>query len=88
VLVDFLSARAVANVPELAATVDRLVKAAGVVGVPLNAAFARKELEGGGIAPAPLRAVDGRDADDFFLDEEKVVWDWPDVSGRAIEDLR
>ena len=88
VLVDFLSARAVANVPELVATVDRLVKAAGVVGVPLNAAFARKELEGGGIAPSPSRAVDGREADDFFLDEEKIVWDWPDVSGRAIEDLR
>ena len=87
-LVDFLSARAVANVPEIAATVDRLVKAAGVVGVPLNAAFARKELEGGGFAPVPSRAIDGRDADAFFLDEEKVVWDWPDVAGRAIEDLR
>jgi hypothetical protein len=36
----------------------------------------------------PSRAVDGREADGFFLDEEKVVWDWPDVSGRAIEDLR
>ncbi|HUO52013.1 MAG TPA: DnaA/Hda family protein [Gemmatimonadaceae bacterium] len=88
VLVDFLSARAVANVPELVATVDRLVKAAEVVGVPLNAAFARKELDGGGTAPMPLRAADGREADAFFLDEEKVVWDWPDVSGRAIEDLR
>ncbi len=79
VLVDFLSARAVANVAELAATVDRLVKAAGVVGVPLNASFARKELEGGGFAPAPARVIDGREADSFFLDEEKVVWDWPDV---------
>jgi chromosomal replication initiator protein len=88
VLVDFLSARAVANVAELAATVDRLVKAAGVVGVPLNASFARKELEGGGFAPAPARVIDGREADSFFLDEEKVVWDWPDVAGRAIEDLR
>ena len=88
VLVDFLSARAVANVPELEATVDRLVKAAGVVGVPLNASFARKELEGGGVAPVPVRNIDGRDADNFFLDEEKIVWDWPDVSGRAIEDLR
>jgi chromosomal replication initiator protein len=87
-LIDFLSARAVANVAEIAGTVDRLVKAAGVVGVPLNAAFARKELEGGGFAPAPSRAIDGGEADAFFLDEEKVVWDWPDVSGRAIEDLR
>jgi hypothetical protein len=27
-------------------------------------------------------------ADEFFLDDEKVVWDWPDVSGRVIEDPR
>jgi hypothetical protein len=29
-----------------------------------------------------------RDIDAFFLDGEKVVWDWPDVSGRVIEELR
>jgi hypothetical protein len=32
------------------------------------------------VAPAPL--------DDFFLDDEKVIWDWPDVGGRVIEELR
>ena len=26
--------------------------------------------------------------DELFLDEEKVVWDWPDVAGRAIEEFR
>ncbi len=26
--------------------------------------------------------------DDFFLDDEKVIWDWPDVGGRVIEELR
>ena len=26
--------------------------------------------------------------DPFFLDEEKVVWDWPDASGRVIEEFR
>jgi chromosomal replication initiation ATPase DnaA len=30
----------------------------------------------------------GRAYDAILLDREKVVWDWPDVSGRAIEELR
>jgi hypothetical protein len=68
--------------------VERLLKAADVVGVPLTAAFARKELEGGAIAPVPSRQSNGRDADAFFLDEEKILWDWPDVTGRAIEEFR
>jgi len=34
------------------------------------------------LAPAAVAA-----ADPFFLDEEKVVWDWPDVSGRVSEEL-
>jgi hypothetical protein len=29
-----------------------------------------------------------RVADSTFLDREKVVWDWPDPSGRLIEELR
>ncbi|MGE5728072.1 MAG: hypothetical protein ACM34L_05680, partial [Gemmatimonas sp.] len=69
-------------------TGDRLVKAAAVVGVPLNASFARKELEGGATAPSLSRQSNGREADSFFLDEEKILWDWPDVTGRAIEEFR
>ncbi|MBK5187948.1 MAG: ATP-binding protein [Gemmatimonadaceae bacterium] len=87
-LIDYLASRSVASVAEMTATVDRLLKAADVVGVPLNASFARKELEGGATAPAPPRQTNGRDADSFFLDEEKVLWDWPDVTGRAIEEFR
>jgi hypothetical protein len=26
--------------------------------------------------------------DPFFLDDEKVVWDWPDALGRVIEEFR
>jgi hypothetical protein len=26
--------------------------------------------------------------DPFFLDEEKVVWEWPDALGRVIEEFR
>jgi hypothetical protein len=24
----------------------------------------------------------------FFLDDEKIVWEWPDVVGRLVEELR
>ena len=87
-LIDYLASRSVASVAEMTGTVDRLLKAAAVVGVALNASFARKELEGGTAAPVPPRRSNGRDADPFFLDEEKILWDWPDVTGRAIEEFR
>ncbi|HKG95057.1 MAG TPA: DnaA/Hda family protein, partial [Gemmatimonadaceae bacterium] len=40
-----------------------------------------------------IRAVEGADPetgrlDAFFFDNEKVVWDWPDVSGRVIEEIK
>jgi hypothetical protein len=59
-----------------------------VVGVPLNALFARKEHVGGATAPITSKQSNGSDADSFFLDEEKILWDWPDLSGRAIEEFR
>ena len=87
-LVDYLAARAVASVLEISSTVQRLAQAADVVGVPLTASFARKELEGRIAAPAMAHTGNGHPADPLFLDEEKVIWDWPDVSGRAIEEFR
>ncbi len=87
-LVDYLAARAVASVSEISSTVQRLAQAADVVGVPLTASFARKELEGRIAAPAMAHTGNGHPADPLFLDEEKVIWDWPDVSGRAIEEFR
>jgi chromosomal replication initiator protein DnaA len=87
-LIDYLASRAVASVAEIMATVQRLVQAADVVGIPLTANFARKELEGRVAAPAMAHNGNGHPADPLFLDEEKVIWDWPDVSGRAIEEFR
>lgn len=87
-LVDYLAARAVANVTEIGATVQRLVQAAAVVGVPLTASFARKELEGRVPAVAGARPGNGHVAEPLFLDDEKIIWDWPDISGRAIEEFR
>jgi chromosomal replication initiator protein len=87
-LIDYLASRSAASVAEMTEVVDRLLKAAAIVGVPLNASFARKELEGGATAPVPSKQTNGRDADAFFLNEEKILWDWPDVTGRAIEEFR
>ncbi|HET7552399.1 MAG TPA: DnaA/Hda family protein [Gemmatimonadaceae bacterium] len=36
---------------------------------------------------AAIRA-NGQAYDAIFLDREKVIWDWPDIAGRAIEELR
>jgi len=86
-LLAYLSDRPAASVREIIGTVNRLVAAADVAGVALSVALARAELEGVGSAPAPAPA-NARAMDAFFLDDEKVVWDWPDVAGRAIEEWR
>jgi chromosomal replication initiation ATPase DnaA len=86
-LLPYLSDRPAASVREIIGTVNRLVAAADVAGVPLGVDLARTELEGVGSAPATAPA-NARAVDAFFLDDEKVVWDWPDVAGRAIEEWR
>jgi chromosomal replication initiator protein DnaA len=87
-LLEYLASRPAASVPEIAAVARRLAKAAGLVGVPLSASFAQRELEGGGAGSVASRTPTGGAADEFFLDDEKIVWDWPDVAGRAIEEFR
>jgi chromosomal replication initiator protein DnaA len=86
-LVDYLAARSVGSVSEIGAVVQRLLQAAEVVRVPLTAAFARQELEGSA-ARAAAPALDDDVAEAIFLDHEKVVWDWPDIAGRLIEEFR
>lgn len=40
------------------------------------------------LAPTPVRGMRAIGPDPTFLDAEKMVLDWPDVSGRVIEELR
>ena len=93
-LIRYLASRPAANMPEIIETVQRLMSAADSLGTKLVVDVARRELEGpepapvarptpAGAAPA-VRAA----SDVFFLDDEKVVWDWTDVSSRVIEELR
>ena len=88
-LLSYLAERQVASVREVAGIVNRLVAAAELADVPITLDLAKQELEGAGSAPAAApQAAAGAKVDTFFLDDEKVVWDWPDVGGRVIEELR
>ena len=88
-LIDYLASRPAASVREIIGTVNRLLTAADVRGSALTVELARGELEGAGTAPvpAPTEAM-ASTVDRFFLDDEKVVWDWPDIGGRVIEEYR
>ena len=87
-LLSYLAERSAASVRELIGTVHRVVAAAEQLGGPLTLTLARQELEPSGNAltqpPASVRQA----ADVFFLDDEKIVWEWPDVTGRLVEEMR
>jgi chromosomal replication initiator protein len=91
-LVAYLAERADPSAHAVAPLVQRVLSAADRAASPLTLALARAEL---GRTPAltPLASIapgsraTGR-LDAFFLDAEKVVLDWPDVSARAIEEFR
>ncbi|MFL5612312.1 MAG: DnaA ATPase domain-containing protein [Gemmatimonadaceae bacterium] len=89
-LLAYLAERPAASVREIIGTVNRLIAAADVAGAPLTVAVARNELEpelasaARPTAPAAVRAA----ADTFFLDDEKVVWEWTDPATRMMEELK
>jgi chromosomal replication initiation ATPase DnaA len=87
-LLQYLAERPVSSVRELIGVVNRLQALAETKGDGLTIALARTELEPAGAtvqaAPATVRQA----ADVFFLDDEKIVWEWPDVGGRLVEEMR
>jgi chromosomal replication initiator protein len=87
-LLAYLAERPASSVREVIGTVNRVLAAADLAGVELTLATARAALEPEGqshtAVPQTVRAA----ADTFFLDDEKVVWEWTDVSSRVIEELR
>jgi chromosomal replication initiation ATPase DnaA len=91
-LVAYLASRPAAGVPEVIALVARLTAAADAQGTALTLDVARRELEGlakgATHRPTPPRAAPAvREAKDtFFLDDEKVVWEWTDVASRVVEE--
>jgi chromosomal replication initiator protein len=87
-LLGYLAERSATSVRELIGTVHRLCAAAESAGSPLTLPIARQELETGGGAPTSPPTSVRQAADTFFLDDEKIVWEWPDVAGRLVEELR
>ena len=91
-LLDYLADRPVDSVRSLVPVLQRVVSAAAAQDVPLTAGLARDVLEGqprearrsggprtSGIVVSSLGGVKSR---------EKMVWDWPDVADRLIEEYR
>jgi chromosomal replication initiation ATPase DnaA len=86
-MLGYLSERQVASVREIIGITNRIVASAEVAAVPVTIGFIRAELEPEDADPA--RAAAFRAATDpFFLDREKVVWQWSDPGARLIEELR
>jgi chromosomal replication initiation ATPase DnaA len=87
-LLQYLAERPVSSVRELIGVVHRLQALAETKGEALSLALARKELEPAGAAVQAPPTMVRQAADVFFLDDEKIVWEWPDVAGRLVEELR
>ncbi|HEU4719838.1 MAG TPA: DnaA/Hda family protein [Gemmatimonadaceae bacterium] len=87
-LLQYLAERPVSSVRELIGVVHRLQAAVESRGEALTLAAARQELEPAGTTVTAPPATVRQAADVFFLDDEKIVWEWPDVVGRLVEELR
>jgi chromosomal replication initiation ATPase DnaA len=92
-VLSYLARRESSDVREIVATADQLARAAQESGTQITLGFARRLLDDvpttapSVVTPvAAARTVSGIDA--FFLDREKTIWEWPDIGGRAIEELR
>jgi chromosomal replication initiator protein len=90
-LLAVLAEPVVQSVREIIGVVNRLGALADAQGVELTPSLVRAELGASKPTPFPgVRSVprtDGR-RDTAFLDHEKVVWEWPDVSARVMEEWR
>jgi chromosomal replication initiator protein DnaA len=87
-LIGYLADAPATDVPSVTAMAERLVAAAAAASRPLTLTFARQEIEGVPRATPPAILAVARAGDPLFISDEKILWEWQDVAGRAIEDLR
>jgi chromosomal replication initiator protein len=91
-LVDYLGSRPVDSVRALQGLLQRILNAAESKGVAPTAALAREILEAP--APKPPRRSTGVRTSGIVApasgarSREKIVWDWPDVGDRIVEEWR
>lgn len=86
-MLSYLADRAVNSVREIIGTANRILASAEVAAVPVTIGFIRAQLDPDEQEASRAAAMQ-RAADTFFLDPEKIVWQWPDMSMRMIEELR
>lgn len=89
-LLDVVCDPPVQSVRELIGVVNRLSAAADARGTALDAPLAREELGLGAAAASTMAPAAAASAagDRTFLDRERVVWEWPDITARLIEEFR
>ncbi len=87
-VLDYLADGAAGSVREVKGRASR-VMALAVANGKLELDTLRAELDGQMLprAGAPEGLAD-RAADPFFVDNERVIWDWHEIPGRAIEEIR
>jgi chromosomal replication initiator protein len=87
-LVSWLARRSAESVRDIQGVVSRLLAASDLGALPISLALARRELEGRHAPPRSLMPLAAGGSDSFFIDDEKIVWEWPELSDRLIEDAR
>ena len=86
-MLGYLAEAPVASVREIIGIANRIVASAEVAAVPVTIGFIRAELEPDETELARAAAMRTA-ADTFFLDREKMIWQWPDAGARLIEEPR
>jgi chromosomal replication initiation ATPase DnaA len=93
-LAGYLASRPAESIRAAQALLDRVLSAATAKGVPPTAALAREVIEGLAPAPAASKRSAGRSSGlvaagaPATRSREKMVWEWPEVSERVIEEWR
>jgi chromosomal replication initiation ATPase DnaA len=95
-LAKYLASRPADSVRAALALLQRVLDAAGASGAPATVALARETLDGPAAAPAPApREAAGKRSSGIVApsaagarSREKMVWEWPDIGERALEEWR
>jgi chromosomal replication initiator protein len=87
-LIQWLARRPADSVRDIQGAVSRLLAASDLGALPISLSLARRELEGRQAAPRALMPMAAGGADSFFIDDEKVLWEWPDLADRLVEESR
>lgn len=93
-LAAYVASRPADSIRAAQALLDRVLTAASAKGVPPTAALAREVIEGVATPPVPTKRPAGRSSGlvapgaPATRSREKMVWEWPEVGERVIEEWR